>query len=526
MYRLVAVQPSTALDERPAASDPSPRGWHARGLWYLACFGIVLLGFALRAAFYQKGYTYPDEPITREVVRHMLQSGDLDTNWAKADLEPHFRFDQYNFSSYLEATFVFYRAVNLLPGLEAWRSASAGLLVYRFFSVVLGGLVVWQTLRLGLFAGGRTVALIAGMLAAVAVLLVQDAHYARPEAFETVLTLAAVTLCWPRKQRAVAAVLGAAFLVGVLAACKITMLLLAWLPLVPLLTAGAELHRRWLLLSVAPLLLFAGFVVGAPGAVAHPSLFLNGVHALTTQYAGVQGPHSHLSGGPVVDMQARYFGATLGLPLLSSFMLGVIVLTRGRRWTELALLVGPVASFFGLFATQSVFYERNLSHVLPLLLVVAALGATDLAAWLARASGVPQAMIAALLAVLLAARSVTLTASLLATALSGRGSERRAQLEAELRARHPGVAWWEVRFMTPAALDEVAAHFRTGHAPLLVRVADYRDEPSARYLRLFTERFDARVVGNDEGAFPDIPTSTLLTYHSPHESYFLVLGPR
>ena len=125
MYRLVAVPPSTALDEPPAASDPSPRGWHARGLWYLACFAIVLLGFALRAAFYQKGYTYPDEPITREVVRHMLQSGDLDTNWAKADLEPHFRFDQYNFSSYLEATFVFYRAVNLVPGLEAWRSASA-----------------------------------------------------------------------------------------------------------------------------------------------------------------------------------------------------------------------------------------------------------------------------------------------------------------------------------------------------------------------------------------------------------------
>jgi hypothetical protein len=525
VYRLAAVPPSTALDEPIAASDPSPRGWRAGGRSYLACLGIVLLGFALRAAFYQKGYIYPDEPITREVVRHMLQSGDLDTNWAKADLEPHFRYDQYNFSSYLEATFVFRSVVNLLPGLEAWRSASAGLLVYRFFSVALGGLVVWQTLRLGLCAGGRTVALIAGVLAAVAVLLVQDAHYARPEAFETVLTLAVVTLCWPRKHLAVAAVLGAAFLVGVLAACKVTMLLLAWLPLVPLLTAGAE-PRPWLVLGVLPLLFFAGFVVGAPGAVAHPSLFLNGLHALTTQYAGVQGPHSHLSGAPVVDMQARYFGATLGLPLLSSSVLGVIVLTRGRRWTELALLVAPVASFFVLFATQSVFYERNLSHVLPLLLVVAALGATDLAAWLARASGVPQAMIAALLAVLLAARSVTLTASLLATALSGRGSERSAQLEAELRARHPGVAWWEVRFMTPAALDAVAAHFRTGHAPLLVRVADYRDEPSARYLRLFTERFDARLVATDEGAFPDIPTSTLLTYHSPHESYFLVLGPR
>jgi hypothetical protein len=526
MYRLAAVPPSTALDEPPAASDPTPSGWRAGGRWYLTCLGIVLLGFALRAAFYQKGYTYPDEPITREVVRHMLQSGDFDTNWAKADLEPHFRYDQYNFSSYLEATFFFRRIVNLLAGLEAWRSANAGLLVYRFFSVVLGGLAVWQTLRLGLRAGGRTVGLIAGVLAAVAVLLVQDAHYARPEAFETVLTLAVVTLCWPRKHLAVAAALGAAFLVGVLAACKVTMLLLAWLPLVPLLTAGAEPRRPWLVLSTLPLLLFAGFVVGAPGAVAHPSFFLNGVHALTTQYGGVQGPHSHLSGAAVVDMQARYFGATLGLPLLSCFMLGVIVLTRKRRWAELALLVAPVVSFFGLFAMQSVFYERNLSHVLPLLLVVAALGAADLAAWIARASGMPRAMIAALLAVLLAARSVTLSASLLGTALSGRGSERRVQLEAELRARHPGVAWWEVRFMTPAALDEVAARFRTGNAPLLMRVADYRDEPSGHYLRLFIELFDARLVGNDEGAFPDIPTSTLLTYHSPHESYFLVLGPR
>src|SRR5262249_60696892 len=111
-------------------------------------------------------------------------------------------------------------------------------------------------------------------------------------------------------------------------------------------------------------------------------------------------------------------------------------------------------------------------------------GATDRAAWLARASGVPQAMIAALLAVLLATRSVRLTGSLLATALSGRGSQRSGQLEAELRARHPGVAWLEVRFMTPAALAEVAARLRTGHAPRLVRVAYSPGEPSARSFRL------------------------------------------
>ena len=112
------------------------RGW-------LAMVAVVLLGFGLRAAYYHGGYGHPDETITTEVVGHMRSSGDWDTNWAKAtNLGADLRYDQYNFSSHLLATYGFYRFVKVVPGTLAWRSEDAGFWVYRFFSVVLATLTV------------------------------------------------------------------------------------------------------------------------------------------------------------------------------------------------------------------------------------------------------------------------------------------------------------------------------------------------------------------------------------------------
>ena len=92
---------------------------------------IVLAGWAVRAAYHTENYGHPDETITTEVVGYMRRSGDWDTNWAKANLEPTLKYDQYNFSSHLYGTFFFYRAVKLVPGLERWRSAEGGRWVSR-----------------------------------------------------------------------------------------------------------------------------------------------------------------------------------------------------------------------------------------------------------------------------------------------------------------------------------------------------------------------------------------------------------
>ena len=503
-----------------AGGTPVLPGW-------LAVAAIVVLGFVLRAAYYHSGYGHPDEAITVEVVGHMRQSGDWDTNWAKAPkLEAGLRYDQYNFSSHLYATFWFYRFVKLLPGVAAWRAADGGFWVYRFFSVVLASLVVWQTLRLGARVGGKTVALGAGALVAVATLLVQDAHFSRPEAFTTMLTLAVVALSWPGERLRAGPVLGAAFFTGLLIACKVSMLLLAWLPLVPLVAAWRGADHRWRVLGALPAALVVGFAVGAPGAVAHPAVFWHGVQHLMTQYAGLHPPHSHLQGGPVADMLAGYFAATLGWPALACFAMGMGALMERRRWAELVVLVGPVIIFAGYFSTRMVFFERNLSHVLPLCLIVSALGVARVAAALAGWWRTPVVLIATLLFALLLVRPAMLTGPLLWVEFSGRGAARHEEFERALRARHPGAGWKGTNLVNAGPLLELGAQFQTSPAPVLLGVTDYGDEWTAAMLAQFAADFDARPVTEEPGTFPSVPVSTLQTYHRARERYFLVMGPR
>src|SRR6185436_1753396 len=111
-----------------------------------------------------------------------------------------------------------------------WRSRDGGFAVYRFFVAALACLVVGQAMHLGHKLGGWVAAVSAGLLTAVATLLVQDAHYIRPEPFVTVLTLAAVTVSLPAAGAQRWRPLAAALCVGLLVACKISMLALAWLP--------------------------------------------------------------------------------------------------------------------------------------------------------------------------------------------------------------------------------------------------------------------------------------------------------
>jgi hypothetical protein len=495
-------------------------------LWWLLAAIVIVGGFGLRFAYHNRGYGHPDEPITVAVVGYMRQSGDWDTNWAKASLEPLLKYDQYNFSSYLHATYFFYRGAKLLPLTAEWLGAERGLLAYRFFSVALGAFVVWQTLRLARRGFGRVTAVLAGGMAAVATLLVQDAHYARPEAFVTVLTLAAVGLCWPRPTLAGARMVAGAFLIGVLVAAKVSMLLLAFLPLVPLVAAWPG--RRGIAWVVAlPVTAGLGFAAGAPGAVLHPEVFLNGVRYLATHYAGLHPPHSHPDGAAVGGMMARYFGATLGWPALAGFFLGVAVIGWRRRWAELALLAGPVIVFAGYFAGQSVFFERNLSHVVPLFIIVAAAGAKFAADWLTeRWPRISPVGPVAILGLLLIHPSVRLTWPLVATEFSGRGAQRHHEFAEAIRARHPEAPWLATLFLTEEPLHELAAHFGRGTRPVLVGFSDYHDGWTVRNLQLLEQRFVVEAVAEEEETFPGLPPCTLLTYHRARERYLLVRGVR
>lgn len=495
-------------------------GWR-RWTWWLAALAVTAGGLMLRGAYYRAA-AHPDEPIAVAVVGYMRQSGDWSTNWARADLPPELKYDQFNFSSYHYALFFAYRLAKTIPALEGWRSEDGGFWVYRFFSVVMASLVVWQVILLARRVHGRVAGVLAGLLAALAPLLIQDAQFVRAEAFCTVLTLLAVSLAWPEGPITAWRPLASAFVIGLLIAAKVSFAALAWLPAIPLLAAPWPLRRKACLLGAIPIAVLAGFALGAPGAVANPSAFVHGVRHLTEQYAGAHPPHSHLPVRPVGDLLLRYFGAMLGWPMLFAIVAGIATLLYRRRWFAGLLLGGPVVLFAGYFATRTVFFERNLSHVVPLVIVLAAVATIEAARLVGRSRRRLTVAVGLILSAALVARPAAVTRILVFDELSGRTNAAIEAYEAKLSNTHPAVGWETTAALIEASLEPLRTYFAQKSGPLLVRVLDYNDDWTAAHLPLLNKKFAAQKVGEWPTPFADFPACTLHTYHRPRVHYYLV----
>lgn len=488
---------------------------------------IAILSFGFRSAYYTQNYGHPDEVITFEVLRYMRSTGDWDSNWAKANLEPGFHYEQYNFASYLHATFGFYRLVKGIPALDEWRSRDGAFWVYRFFSILLATLAVMQTWWLARRIGGVRVGLAAGLLAAVMPGLVQDAHYARPEAFLTVLTLTAVHLSLPRGMFSAWRVLGAAAVVGLSVACKVSMLALAWLPLVgliPLKRGVAVGLGRWAWAAGLTLTgLILGFAAGAPDAMMHMQTYGHGVLYLSQQYAGRHPPHSPLIDKTATGLLTSYYLSTLGVLALVAGLGGGAALWRQLRKQEFVILLGPLVLFAGYFSTRSVFFERNLSHVLPLGCVLAALGLAAGATWIGRRLGVSAAWGLAALTALALARPTDISMRLIKE-FSGVPAKERALQIAQLRQANPGLGWRETDLLSSTPLEELRRHFNEAGGALLVRVIDYHDEWSHYHGPLLQAQFEAKLLATAPSVFTDVSSCTLHTYSSWTDRFYLVTG--
>lgn len=502
-----------------------------RRLWLRAgaaatLLAIVACGTALRFAYYDTPNIQADEPITIEVVRHMRESGDWGVNWAKANAPESFRYNQYNFSSHLYATYFFYRFVKLIPGTADWRSRDNGMEVYRFFAALLASFTLAQAAELGFRLGRMPTAIAAAFLTAVSPLLVQDAHYIRPEAFLTMLALGVTRLSLPGREPQPWNTLMAGFVAGVAVACKVSFLMMVWLPFVPLLgnRGGRGNTLMWCVgITVA---IGLGFALGAPGAFMHPEAYFNGVRRLQEQYAGIFLPHGHPDGHPVGDMMIRYFGATLGWSTLAAFPIGIWFLVRRKCWLELLVVAIPPMLFFGFFASQSVFFERNLSHVVPALLAIAAYGIVEGVRTIAGSQEELRLVTTGALLIAMAARPISVSWRLVIVAFSGKEREAHGQFEAATRAAYRGVDFWTEWGFSADILDRLRTHFQSERAPVLLRLTDCADTETARRLNELRLNFDAQVVAVYEGAFPDLPTCTVQTYHSARDWYYLVRGTR
>jgi hypothetical protein len=347
---------------------------------FISVLTVLVLFVALRWDTWPKTY-FADELIPLAVVKHMEQTGTLDTNWANADWRGDYAggvYDlrQYNFSSY----HVVLRGIKWLA--EPWVSNVSPIVFYRVCSLLFQGLAVVLLLDVMRRVAGWPQALTAGLFLTVMPQSVIDAHYARPETFVTLLVTMGMWLgyvsCHSRKWMVVDAV--AALVWGVAFACKISLLPLAMVAWVFVL-----LRKLPWYVAVMWWMVFAlGFALSAPAAFLDPRGFLAGAGILFIQYS----PDVTSAGEAVFGsamMLPAYLLAFFGWPCWLAMVLSLLIIKKREAVDTLnekqrVLIVWAITGigitlfYCLLFAYQKVFFERNLSHLMPLWALLFSLG--------------------------------------------------------------------------------------------------------------------------------------------------------
>ena len=498
---------------------------------WLLLAGLVMCGALLRfrhLEYVSRLPMHPDEPITVEVVNGMRVREDWNTNWKLAGLEETFRRDQFNFSGYLIAARLFAPAAEVIAG-PLQQRRDRGVVWYRGFSAAFGiGCIVFAWL-LGKAVGDTWTALFSAAGTAVAVILVQDAHYARPEAFSTFLFLAVAWISVRRTPASAASLAIAGFLVGVLTMTKVTLAIAAIFPLWAWLqTRPAEPSHRgrwWLIGGGALLATSVGLGVAAPAAWSDLPAFMRGLHYLRNQYASAHVPHSRPDHGRMGLAQLAYFGGTLGLGTAVLALAGSAMMLAKRQWTVIITVLFTVLVTAGYFATQHVFFERNLSHVVPLYFLAAGLGLAAIVSPLERRIHRRwiSASIGALVVALALLPAVRLTYRFVEIDLSGQAAERLRAYSAGVAQRcPPNTRILVTSLLSDEVFEQVRQEVQSADAPLLLSVIDFNDPYTALQIKRLPEVFDVLGQTRFDGIYGDLPVCTLHTYHGHPVSFWLI----
>lgn len=479
--------------------------------------GILMVAIILRVWVLQLSYHHPDEDIAVGVARHVVTERTLDTNWAHGDVPEWTRVPQFNFSAYnLSAALVM-----AATGSEAREDAGRALRILRGYSALLGCAAVVLTFLLGRRMFGPWEGLGAAALAAVNPLLFQDSFYARPETFTTTLTLLVLLLCAaPGENRR--AVFAAAVVAGLLIATKISSIALLPLLLLPYESPRAGTFKAYAAHAIAvlplriPLVLAGvalGVICGVPYIFSAPDAFWDGLRALNAQYTAGYWPHGLMEGTTAERLvyALRYFASTAGGPVLVCAALGAGWAAREARFWSVAVFLCALV-FLLRFGTYAAFFERNLSHVVPVFLLFASFFVMRLAARVlpARSVGRVAAMAAAIAFV--AAPAAATSFKLLFTSVAGRDDERlrqeRARIAAAFNLTNAELGW-------DHTFENVERHLQNPCQPVLANVPFPGDPVGDRALARLKDRYGIREVGRFQTTFADVPPSTLHVYFTP-----------
>ena len=451
-----------------------------------------------------------DEQITRAVATNIWQ-GDLSNNWKNAPGVPAvFQINCYNFSSYMYA-----------DALAAGPDSRHPLFRERIFSAGLGSLAVilFYFVALRLFTPGTSLAALAMM--AVFPLLVQDSHYARPEAFVTflcaVVYLLSVLLL--TASRPLAFLSAGALCCGLLIACKISLVPIAS---IPLLCLGKRKILNWHSAGLWIAFLVIGVFAGVPDAFFHPRAFWSGVQMLSHHYAEEHPPHSLIGSRHSLALLLPYFWQTLGPGCCLLFIGGIVALVWRKQYFPSMLIAIPALFYLAYFSFQRTFFERNLSHVAPLIAIVCAVGLawlSDLMPGRARAAAFTGVLLVALI------QPALISGKLVFVALSVSPEQRASKYEQTL-AKREGVPIQPINeLVVPGHVDYLAGLVNRSAESVIVPIRDYNDGYTRHFFHALQQRVRARQVGFFPSLFPNFSPNTMLAYHSPNLRYIELTPP-
>lgn len=341
---------------------------------------IILLGLFFRSFNISENYAHPDEEIPVAVIAYMVDNHTFDTSMKNIESFPDlFKECGYNFSSYIMASYFYINAADLLLP-EVYDNIIHSIKFLRLFSLIQGVISLLLLYFLCVKFFNKRIALTASCIYSFTLLAVQDSHYARIENFLVLITIGMLFgILGDNENRK--NYYGPAFLLGILFSGKITMLIFGVLFVGKLIYTWYDSRlslKDFIVKKRIPSLIITSvcwFIIGVfismPYAFINISEYINSMVRLQKQYGGIHIPHSSASGDIFFATKCiiKYLWASLGIISVLPLLYICIIKRIDRRSF---LLFSVCCVYLLIFSFQKTFFERNLSMIMPMYIILAA----------------------------------------------------------------------------------------------------------------------------------------------------------
>lgn len=489
---------------------------------------LIYIALRLKVGF---DYSHPDECIPVQVISRILKTGSFDTNWLLAEnltgIPP---IDQYNFSSYIVFSALLLKIL-LTVGKPFGLEATPDLILdaLRIFSSLWQVAVIFLVYVVGttLFKSRLT-----GVIAAWSVLLYpllfQDSLYARPESFSSMLVLIMLILAGIRSENpSKPYFLFFGIVLGWLIACKVTFILLLFLPLATICSIPKN-NRPYplglLLIVIAGIVV--GFTIGAPFAIMNLGKYYAGLQELFAQYSGTQPPYGSPSPelGDRLIYAWRYLSVTgIALPVLVALGGGLILFKEKRYFLTSTFLL--FVSVMVYFSSKPVFFERNFSFSLPVIALYSGATLTYLAnRW---AKGNKAWLFLPPITLFMLSGSILFMWQIHSKVLSGEYQQRRTMIQNKFVYSYskPVII---MPWMVGNTSFQQFADFSRNDPLAIYEIPAANDEYTQKFLNEARTRLGMDAIVKLTSPFSEVglPPTTLYTYHAPDYFYIARLAER